>query len=32
VRVLEGLRAGAASTAGGAVDANGWPVATESAR
>jgi acyl carrier protein len=32
VRVLEGLRTGAASAKGGAVDANGWPVATESAR
>lgn len=32
VRVLEGLRAGTAPAADGAVDANGWPVAAEATR
>jgi acyl carrier protein len=32
VRVLEGLRAGAAPAAGGSVDANGWPVAADAVR
>ncbi len=32
VRVLEGLQAGAASAKASTVDANGWPVATETVR
>lgn len=32
VRVLEGLQAGTIPAAGGAVDANGWPVPAEATR